>query len=323
MLNPSYHTFENFKFQSGAILKMLKLEYATLGKPRRDSEGNILNAILFLHGWSGDYSSFKRFKEFTQPGQVFDKDKYFIISTTALGSPGSSSPSTSNLQAGYPIYTIDDMVNAQHQLLTEHLRVKHLMGVVGTSMGGFQALDWGILYPNFMDFIIPIVTGSSVKGRNLAIFELMNSIIQDHPDYNGGDYHDNPTYALADANKLMFLFAFSVLHYHLEFPNKEMLIGALNEQGAQGTMMDANDVIWRNNAAIPFDVNEKLSRIKAETLIIGIEGDQFFPPELDAIPLSESICNSKLFIYDSVLGHLGINELEKARGVIEDFLSKI
>ena len=322
MLNPSHHTFKNFKFQSGAILNEVKLEYATLGKVKRDSEGNIRNAILFLHGWSGDYSSFKRFNEFTKPGQVFDKNKYFIICTTALGSPGSSAPSTSTLSADFPTYTIEDMVNAQHHLLTEHLKVKHLRGIVGTSMGGFQTLDWGIRYPEFMDFIIPIVTSSSVQGRNLAIFHLMNSIIQKHPNYNKGFYQENPSDAVENVNKLLFLFAFSPLHYHLEFPNKEMLINALDEQGIHGRMMDANDVIWLNNASISFDVREKLSKIKAKTLVLGIEGDQFFPPDIDTIPLSQSINNAELFIYNSELGHLGINELEKARGVIEDFISR-
>lgn len=85
MLNPSHYTSKKFKFQSGAILNEIKLEYTTLGKVKRDSGGNIRNAILFLHGWSGDYSSFKRFNEFTKPGQVFDENKYFIICTTALG----------------------------------------------------------------------------------------------------------------------------------------------------------------------------------------------------------------------------------------------
>ena len=322
MLIPSYHTFKNFKFQSGAILNEVRLEYATLGKVRRDSEGNIVNSILFLHGWSGNYSSFKRFNEFTKPGQVFDKDRYFIICTTALGSPESSAPSTSTLSADFPTYTIEDMVNAQHRLLTEHLNVKHLRGIIGTSMGGFQTLDWGIRYPEFMDFIIPIVTSPSVQGRNLAIFNLMNSIIQKHPDYNKGFYQENPGNAVENANKLLFLFAFSPLHYHEEFPSKEMLIHALDEQGIQGRMMDANDVIWRNNASISFDVREKLSKIKAKTLVIGIDGDQFFPPDIDTISLSQSINDSKLFIYNSVLGHLGINELKKARRVIEDFISR-
>jgi len=323
MLKPSYHISNGFKFQSGAVLDELILEYATMGKPHRDSEGNIINGILFLHGWSGDYSSFKRFKEFTEPGQVFDKEKYFIIATTALGSPGSSAPSTSDLGCDFPSYTIGDMVNAQHLLLTEHLQIKHLKGVVGTSMGGFQALEWGVRYPELMDFIIPIVTSSAVAGRNLAIFELSNSIIRMHPGYHDGKYHENPQEAVENASKLMFLFAFAPLNYHVGFPGKKMLIQTLEEQGLEGRENDANDVVWRNEAAISFDITKELSKIKARTLVIGIEGDQYFPPEIDSLPLAESIEKSELLIYESVLGHLGINEIEKMRKTIEEFLKEI
>lgn len=323
MLKPSYQILKNFKFQSGAVLEDLTLEYATLGRARRDKDGNILNGLLFLHGWSGSYTSFRRFMDLTRPGEVFDKDKYFIISTTALGSPGSAAPSTSSLGNDFPTYTIGDMVTAQQRLLTEHLKIKHLQGVIGTSMGGFQALQWGVSHPDFMDFIIPIVTGSAVLGRNLAIFQLMNSIIQDHPHYNDGDYLDNPGDAVKNANELLFLFAFSPIYYNQEFPIKEMLIHAMDEQGALGSQMDACDVVWRNNAAISFDIQKELFKIRAKTLVIGIEGDQFFPPEIDAIPLSESIKNSQLFIYQSDLGHLGINEIYKMKDVISNFLSNI
>ena len=323
MLKPSYYPLQNFKFQSGAVIEELTLEYTTMGRARRDEDGNILNGLLFLHGWSGSYASFRRFMDLTRPGEVFDMDKYFIISTTALGSPGSAAPSTSSLGNDFPTYNIGDMVNAQHSLLTEHLNIKHLQGVIGTSMGGFQVLEWGVRHPDFMDFIIPIVTGPAVLGRNLAIFQLMNSIIRDHPQYNNGSYLENPGDAVKNANELLFLFAFSPLHYHLEFPRKEMLIHALDEQGAVGIQMDACDVVWRNNAAISFDIRKELSKIMVKTLVIGIEGDQFFPPEIDVIPLSESIKNSQLFIYQSDLGHLGINEIDKMKDVISKFISII
>jgi homoserine O-acetyltransferase len=102
-----------------------------------------------------------------------------------------------------------------------------------------------------------------------------------------------------------------------------MLIHALDEQGAVGIQMDACDVVWRNKAAISFDIRKELSKIMVKTLVIGIEGDQFFPPEIDVIPLSKSIKNSQLFIYQSDLGHLGINEIDKMKDVISKFISTI
>jgi len=321
MFKPSYHILKNFKFQSGEVIKELEMEYTTLGNAIRDEEGRIKNGLLFLHGWSGDYTSFRRFMDLTEPGQAFDKDRFYLISTTALGSPGSSAPSTSISGNDFPKYTIEDMVNAQYRLLKEHMNVDHLLGVIGTSMGGFQALQWGISYSDFMDFIIPIVTSSAVLGRNLAIFALMNSIIEEHPLYKEGKYLDNP--AVKNAFELQFLFVFGASYYNKAFPKRDILLQSLEEQGAEGLKMDARDVIWRNNAAISFDSRDKLSKIRAKAIIIGIEGDEFFPPEIDTIPLSESISNSELFIFKSDLGHLGINETEKMTDVISNFMSRI
>ncbi|HTX61139.1 MAG TPA: alpha/beta fold hydrolase, partial [Methanobacterium sp.] len=289
---------------------------------RKDEDGGIINGLLFIHGWSGDYASFKRFYEFTSPGDVFDADEYFIISTTSLGSPGTASPSTTNLGKDFPQYTVTDMVNLQHRLLTEVLGVKHLRGVVGTSMGGFQSLMWSVRYPDFMDFVIDLVTGPAVVGRNLAIFQLTNNIIESHPDYLDGNYRDNPLEALRNANQLMFLFAFTVPYYHEEFHEKELLLNALDEQGDEGMQMDARDVVWRNRAAISFDIRDQMDKIGVKSLIIGIEGDEYFPPEIEAIPLSRSIKNSDLLTYKSQLGHLGINEIDKMRDAIIKLLNE-
>lgn len=320
-LKPSCCTIKDFKFQSGEELEELEVEYFTMGNARRDAEGNIENGLLSLHGWSGDYSSFKRFLDFTMPGEPFDGDKYFIISTTALGSSGSSAPSTSHLGKDFPQYTVGDMVNAQYRLLTEHLEIKQLEGVIGMSMGGFQSLEWGVSYPDFMDFLVHIVTGPAVIGRNQAIFQVSNNIIEDHPAYMDGDYQENPLDAVKSMSEFMFLFAFTIPYYHKEFSDKEVLEQALQKQGLEGMKIDARDVVWRNKAALSFDVREKLDKIKARTLVIGIEGDEYFPPEIEAIPLSESIKNSRLLVYKSELGHLGINEIEKMRDTLIDFIA--
>ncbi|MGV8144016.1 MAG: alpha/beta fold hydrolase [Methanothermobacter sp.] len=320
-VEPSYHTLEDFKFESGEVLKELRMEYTTMGNAERDGEGKITNALLFLHGWSGDYGSFKRFLDFTNPGEPFDKDKYFIIATTALGSPGSAAPSTSSLGKDFPEYSIGDMVNVQYRLIKEHLNVDHLKCVIGTSLGGFQSLMWGVSYPEFMDSIINIVTGPAALGRNLALFQVTNNIILDDPSYMNGEYQDNPVDAVKNINELMFMFAFTVPYYHEAFPSKESLFEALQEQGTEGKTLDARDVIWRNNAAISFDLRDQLNKTRAKSLIIGIEGDQYFPPEIDAEILSELIEDSKLFIFKSDLGHLGINEIEKMKDAIVDFLN--
>ncbi len=99
------------------------------------------------------------------PGKPFDPDKYFFILPTAIGSPGSSCPSISGLGPKFPKYTVADMISAQYLLVTQHLNIKHLAGVAGPSMGGFQTLQWITMYPDFMDWAIPIATASKTIGR--------------------------------------------------------------------------------------------------------------------------------------------------------------
>ncbi|MCE5214897.1 MAG: alpha/beta fold hydrolase [Methanobacterium sp.] len=318
---PYYCKLKNFQFQNGEVLDEIIVEYTTMGTAQKDAQGNIQNGLLFLHGWSGDYTSFKRYMDLTLPEEAFDQDKYFLISTTALGSPGSSAPSTSHLKEDFPQYTVKDMINLQHRFLKEQLHIKHLNGVIGASLGGFQSLQWGVTHPDFMDFIISLVTSPVVIGRNLAIFQLMNSIIESHPDYKNGKYIENPVNAVKNIAGLQFLFVFSESYYINEFSSKEMLLKALDEQFTEGMKLDARDVVWRNNAVIPFDLRDDLHKTHAKSLIIGIEGDEYFPPEIDVIPISESIKNSELFIFKSELGHLGINQVEKMKDVFSEFMS--
>lgn len=321
MLKPQYKTIKNFKFSSKLTIPELKIEYATMGTPIKDDDGNIINGILYLHGSSGDYSSVKRIGDILGSGNVIDTDKYYIICPTALGSPGSSSPSTTNLGPDFPKYNIEDMVNAQFIFLNEKLNVKHLKGIIGTSMGGFLTLQWAVSYPDFMDFIIPITTSASIKGQNFAINNLMNIYIRSDPHYKNGKYNENPTNGPQNASMFLYLFAFSPEYYKKE--SDEAILESLGFMKNEGAQTDANDVIWRNEASMSYDISSELSNVKAKTLIIGVNQDQYFPPVTDVIPLSNAINGSKLYLYDSIHGHLGSSEIINAKDVIKEFLDEI
>ncbi len=143
LVKPEYFRASDFKLQSGQTLKDLVVEYATLGEPRRDATGSIVNAVISSHGWSGNYlQNMTLAKDMIGPGKPLDSGKYFIIFPTALGSPGSSSPSASGMGATFPSYAVSDMVSAQHRLITEKYGIKKLAGVIGPSMGGYQTLQW-------------------------------------------------------------------------------------------------------------------------------------------------------------------------------------
>ena len=318
MLKPKYQAIKNFKFKSGEILPELNIEYATFGNKKIDDDGNIINGIVYLHGSSGDYSSVKRVTDIVGSGKVIDTNDYFIICPTSLGSPGSSSPSTSGMGHLFPKYTVEDMVDALYSLLTEKLSIKHLKGIIGTSMGGFLVLQWAVKYPDFMDFIIPITTSSTSMGQNYAISTIMNTYIKNDPDYRDGKYEHSPQMGTQNAMMLLYLFGFSPAYYKTS--SNEEVLESIHEMEVEGTNSDANDIVWQNEATISYDVSNKLHKIKARTLVIGVNQDQYFPPDIDVIPLSKSIGGSKLFLYDSLLGHVGSSEIKKAEQIISDFL---
>lgn len=318
MLKQKYQVIKNFKFKSGEILPELNMEYATFGTKKTDDDGNITNAIVYLHGSSGDYSSVKRVKDILGSGKVIDTSDYFVICPTSLGNPGSSSPSTSGMGHLFPKYTVDDMVDSVYNLLTQKLNIKHVKGIIGTSMGGFLTLQWAIKYPDFMEFIIPITTSSTSKGQNYAISTIMNTYIKNDPDYRDGKYENKPQTGPQNAMMLLYLFGFSPAYYKTS--SNEEVLDSIHEMEVEGSNSDANDIVWQNEATMLYDVSDELHKIKARTLVIGINQDQYFPPDIDVIPLSESIEGSKLFLYDSILGHVGSSEIKKAEQVIDDFL---
>jgi homoserine O-acetyltransferase len=317
-INPSYHTLKNFKFVSGEILEEAVVEYITFGNPKYDKAGKINNAIVYCHGWSGDFASVRKIDELTSKGEVFDKDKYFFISLSCLGSPGSFSPSTSNLGTNFPEYVIKDMVNFQIAFLKDKFNISHLKGIIGNSMGGFEVLTWASNYPDYMDFVISLVSSYKVAGHNYALFKQMNNIIESDKDYNQGNISKR---ALRLASESMYPYGLS-REFYRNLSNSEIDL-AIEEMSNEGLEMDLNDIIYRNNASMSYDIEEELNKIIAKVLIVAINQDQYFPPELDAIPMSKMIKNSKLVIYDSLLGHVGSNEIIKIKKEINDFIKTI
>src|SRR5262245_4084198 len=124
---PSEGDFDisNFQFASGETLQQLRLHYSTMGKPERDAQGVVRNAVLILHGTGGSGARFIRVEfagELFRPGGVLDAARYFIILPDGIGHGKSSKPSD-GLRARFPHYRYGDMVEAQYRLLTEGLGV--------------------------------------------------------------------------------------------------------------------------------------------------------------------------------------------------------
>lgn len=305
-LKPEYFRITDFKLQSGAVLKEMVVEYATLGEPRRDAAGKIVNAVVNPHGWSGNYAqSVTISKDLIGPGRPLDPDKYFIIFPTALGSPGSSSPSVSALGSQFPRYSVADMVAAQHRLVTEKFGIQKLAGVIGASMGGYQTMQWITQYPDMVGWAVPIAASRKHDGRNIGIFGMMSYNIRTDPAYMNGNYKEQPKEGMRRAFMGTYLWYFSAAFYDAQYKTEEQALKGLQDAGLGSDKMDANDIIWRNLAMATYDVTPNLPKVKAKVLVVGVVEDELFPPKEAIQPIVDAIPGAQVFLYESPLGHLG------------------
>src|SRR5579872_2831998 len=198
----------DFHFKSGETLAELRMHYMTLGKPERDTKGNVTNAVLILHGTGGTGQQFLS-PQFADvlfgPGQLLDTSRYFVILPDNIGHGKSSKPSD-GLHAHFPQYDYDDMVAAQHELIEKGLGVNHLRLVMGTSMGCMHSFVWGETYPEFMDALMPMAClPVQIAGRNRLWRKMLMDAIQNDPDWKGGEYTEEPARALRTAQDLLIL----------------------------------------------------------------------------------------------------------------------
>jgi len=165
----SDYVIRNFKFENGETLGELRIHYLALGKPQRDAQGVVRNAVIVLHGTTGAGTGFmsRTFGgELFGPGQLLDTAKYYVVLPDGIGHGKSSKPSD-GMHARFPKYTYTDMVEAQHELLTKGLNVNHLRLVMGTSMGCMHAWVWGERFPTFADGLVPLACApTQIVGRN-------------------------------------------------------------------------------------------------------------------------------------------------------------
>jgi homoserine O-acetyltransferase len=176
--------FGEFKLQSGAVLHNFRLGYRTLGTLNADKS----NAILWPSWLSGRSEDLL---QFIGPQNVVDSTRYFVILVDAIGNGISTSPSNSMSQPvmKFPQFTIRDMVESEHRLVTEVLHVPHLRAVMGLSMGGMQTFEWAVAYPDFMDVTIPMAGSPQSTAYDKLLWTCEINAIELDPAWNNG----NPT----------------------------------------------------------------------------------------------------------------------------------
>ena len=325
--------------------------YVTLGTPHKGPDGLIDNAILICPYYSGDSTNMLDFwgedgsrTDFSEgvaigPGRLFDTDRYYVIVADALGLWGASKPSSSQpgqpgtvaLGLRFPTYRLEDCVQLQYRLLRDELGVGRLKLVTGVSLGAAMTYVWGVMYPGFVDAVMP-VGGTPFQNRGMArwLFDLMSSAIQSDPVYRAtkGEY-----YHLARLQRPIQgnLFGWSLLRqsgfvdeYRCEQSYDQYVAEGFDWEGSKLTidtlgkvpgtwgqslfsvaLIDSNDLIYRNRAQALLDVEGQLGRITARTLIVHVETDQWLQIHI-ARRAHERIRGSRLITFPHKLGHYAV-----------------
>lgn len=277
------YVLKNFSFTSGESLPELKIHYRTLGKPQRDAQGVVRNAVLITHGTGGAGTQFSQPQfagELFGPGQPLDAGRYYIILTDGIGHGQSAKPSD-GLHARFPHYGYSDMVEAQYRLLTESLGVNHLRLVMGTSMGGMQSWVWGERHPEFMDALMPLASvPTQISGRNRVFRRVMIDAIRNDPEWHGGEYTAEPP-GLRIAVEMLFLQGQNPIIRQKAMPTLKESDAVLDQYVAdQLKTTDANNLLYQIEASWDYDPGPDLGKIRAPLLAINSADDLINPPEL-------------------------------------------
>lgn len=311
-------TLPDFRLRSGEVLPEATIAYVSRG--RLDPDGR--NAILVTHGYTsgprmivpGAESSEGAWSSLVGPGAPIDTDRYFVISSNMLGSSfGSTNAASTDPRTGrpygsrFPVLTVSDIVAAQ-RLMLDRLAVRHLRAVVGPSYGGFQAFQWAVDYPDFMDGIAPVVTSPLPPASDRTAS--LRAWFEKDPAWNGGDYYDtgNVKATLTDL-RVDTLTRYGLLDSLTErMGDPEAARVELRRiAAAWAEQFDANSLFILGRAMETYDVAGHYGKIRVPVLYVLSRTDALFPPSIAPgvmAGLKAAGVDARYFEIDSEHGHL-------------------
>lgn len=303
-------------FKSGAVLSHYELVYETYGKLNADKS----NAILICHALSGhhhvaghyadNHGNIGWWDNMVGPGKPINTNKFFVIGLNNLGGcHGSTGPSSINPQtsqpygADFPVITVEDWVNSQARL-ADLLGIRQFAAVIGGSLGGMQALQWSLAFPERVRHVLAIATAPHLTAQNIAFNDVARSAILSDPDFHGGNFYRHnviPTRGLRLARMLGHITYLSddamadkfgrelregkfSYGYNIEFEIESYL----RYQGDKfAAYFDANTYLLMTKALDYFDpahdfngdLNRAFAGAKADFLVISFTTDWRFSPE--------------------------------------------
>ncbi len=290
-------TFERLELDCGVTLSPVDVAYETYGTLNADKS----NAILVLHAFSGDAHAAGEggwWSKMIGPGLGFDTDQHFVICSNILGGcrgttgPGSINPETGEPWAmSFPVVTVADMVRLQ-KMLVDSLGIKKLLAVAGGSMGGMQALEWAVAYPDSVGAALPIATTARHSAQQIAFNEVGRQAIMADPDWNEGNYYGRkpPARGLSVARMVGHITYMSDASMREKFgrrlraPDQFEVESYLQYRGSTFVdRFDANSYLYITRAMDTFDLTQRgalaslFERIRTRFLVISFTSDWLYP----------------------------------------------
>ena len=310
-----FKSLTSLRLQSGKILKEYNLIYETYGKlnKKRDNAVLVCHALSGNHHLAGKYSSKDKYPGWWDnligPNKPLDTNKFFVIGINNLGgSDGSSGPKSINKKTKkpwgekFPITTVEDWVNSHEALITS-LNISKLAAVIGGSLGGMQAIQWSIQYPEKIKHAVVIAAAPNLTAQNIAFNEVARQSIITDPDFNKGNYYEKNkrpkrglriarmlghiTYLSDDVMGSKFGRKQKNKNYQYDFNTEFEIESYLNYQGDKfAKEFDANTYIRMTKALDYYDpsngnkanLSKIFKKIKSKFLVISFTSDWRFSP---------------------------------------------
>jgi len=364
---------------SGRELRDVRIAYETYGELAKTRE----NVILVCHalsgdahaaGWSDDpnapttvdgMGAAERGKSglgwwdgMIGPGKAFDTDRYFVVCSNLIGScrgstgPGSIDPETGRVYGSdFPVITVGDMVRAERAFLRE-IGIDRVYAASGGSLGGMQALEWAVQFPDAIERIVPIAATARLGAQGVAWNAIARNAIMSDPDWQGGHYEgtgrkpDRGIKIARMVGHITYLSDHAVREkfgrelqdrddYSFTLSNPDFQVESYlrYQADAFAKRFDANAYLYISRALTYFDLartygggslERALARVKAATLLISFSSDWLYPSRDSAEIERALVANGKRArheIIDASYGHDSFL-LEEARmtELIREFL---
>jgi homoserine O-acetyltransferase len=295
------------------------------------------------------------------PGKAFDTDRYFVICTNLLGScRGSTGPSSIDPHTGkpygldFPVVTVSDMVRAEKRALGV-LGISSLLAVGGGSLGGMQALEWTVAYPDAVRGCISIASTAQLGSQGVAWNAIARNAIMADPDWQGGYYYGTgraPTAGIGVARMVGHVTYLSAEGMHQKFerrlqdreqysftvtePDFAVESYLRHQADTFASRFDANSYLYISRALTYFDLardygggdlERALAKVKAHYLLVSFSSDWLYPPR-DAYTLEAALrANAKTVTHHEIHASYGHDSflLEERRQapMIAEFLEKV